>query len=120
MPFARLDDTALARRSVYGWCETVAALGRCGPGLEEVRLPSAVGARAVDRSGPLASNHYFDSVVVPYDTAPPGVSYLPLSYAAGRQLAGVPTLLSLRSSCSKFGVFPVPLWVLIWKNLPPL
>ena len=74
MLFARLDDAEVARRSVHGWCETVAALGRCAPGLEEVRLPNAVGARADDRSGPLASNHYFDAVVVPYDGAPPEVA----------------------------------------------
>ena len=74
MPFARLNDADVARRSVHGWCETVATLGHCGPGMEEVRLPNAVGGRAVDRSAPLASNHYFDAVVVPYDAAPPGVS----------------------------------------------
>ena len=73
MPFARLDDAALARRSVHGFCETIAALGGCGPGMEEVRMLNAVGAKAVDRSAPLASNHFFDAVVVPYDRAPPGV-----------------------------------------------
>ena len=88
MPCAHFDDAALARRSVHGWCETMAALGRCGPGLEEVRLPNAMGARAGDRSGPLAADHYFDAVVVPYDSAPPRVRYPPQSCALGRQLAG--------------------------------
>lgn len=96
---------------MHGWCETVATLGRCAPGMEEVRLPNAVGGRAVDRSAPLASNHYFDAVVVPYDAAPPGVSrgtYCKFTRAAGRQPVGaaaVAAALQLQSLCSVSGRF---------------
>ena len=114
MPCAGLDDAALARRSVHGWCEVMAALGRCGPGLEEVRLPNAMGARAVDRSGPLASNHYFDAVVVPYDSAPPAaVRYPPLSCAinTGRQLWWGAHCCRRRFTCKVFTIYSCCAWV---------
>ena len=118
MSFARLDDAAMARRSVHGYCETVAALGRCGLGMEEVRLPNAVGAKAVDRSALLAKNHYFDAVVVPYDSAPPGVSYLPLSYAVSRKIAGGATAVV---AAFQLQIVCIAIAVVLWCTpLPPL
>lgn len=41
-----MNDAELARRSILGFGEMVAALGRCGVGTEaEVRRPDALGAR---------------------------------------------------------------------------
>jgi GNAT superfamily N-acetyltransferase len=63
-----VDDTELARRSVLGFAETVAALGRWGVGPEAVvRRPDAVGAR-VDVA---SDNHWLDAAVVPAGAVPP-------------------------------------------------
>ena len=63
-----IDDAELARRSILGFGEMVAALGRWGVGAEaEVRRPNALGAR-IDAA---ADNHWFDAAVVPADAAPP-------------------------------------------------
>src|SRR6185369_7779688 len=58
-----MDDDDLARRSILGFGEMVAALG----GERAIRRPDAVGARldgAVD-------NHWLDAAVVPLDAEPP-------------------------------------------------
>lgn len=63
-----IDDAELARRSLQGFGEMVAALGRWGVGTEaEVRWPDALGAR-IDAA---AHNHWLDAAVVPADAAPP-------------------------------------------------
>ncbi|MBA3947789.1 MAG: GNAT family N-acetyltransferase [Herpetosiphonaceae bacterium] len=63
-----LDDAELARRSILGFGEMVAALGRWSAGPEaEVRWPNALGAR-MDAA---ADNHWFDAAVVPFDAVPP-------------------------------------------------
>jgi GNAT superfamily N-acetyltransferase len=63
-----VDDPELARRSVLGFAETVAALGRWGVGPEAVvRRPDAIGAR-VDAAG---DNHWLDAAVVPAGAVPP-------------------------------------------------
>lgn len=63
-----LDDTELARRSILGFDEMVAALGRWGVGIEaEVRRPDALGARI--RAA--ADNPWFDAAVVPLGAVPP-------------------------------------------------
>jgi ribosomal protein S18 acetylase RimI-like enzyme len=62
------DDAELARRSILGFGEMLAALGRCGPGAAaEVRRPDALGAR-IDAA---AANPWFDAAVVPPGAAPP-------------------------------------------------
>jgi GNAT superfamily N-acetyltransferase len=65
---AGVDDAELARRSVLGFAETVAALGSgAGAGGEAVRRAGAIGALV-----PAASeNHWLDAAVVPLDAAPP-------------------------------------------------
>jgi ribosomal protein S18 acetylase RimI-like enzyme len=63
-----IDDTELARRSVLGFGEMLAALGRWGVGPQaEVRRPDALGAR-IDAA---ADNPWFDGAVVPPGAAPP-------------------------------------------------
>jgi len=63
-----VDDPELARRSVLGFAETVAALGRWGVGPEAVvRRPDAIGAR-VDAA---SDNHWLDAAVVPVGAVPP-------------------------------------------------
>ena len=63
-----IDDAELARRSILGFGEMIAALGRWGVGAEaEVRRPDAVGARIDDA----ADNPWFDGAVVPLGEAPP-------------------------------------------------
>jgi len=63
-----IDDAELARRSILGFGEMVAALGRCGAdAAAEVRRPNALGAR-IDAA---ADNPWFDAAVVPLDVAPP-------------------------------------------------
>lgn len=63
-----IDDAELARRSILGFGEMIAALGRWGSGAESVvRRPNALGAR-IDVA---ADNHWFDAVVVPADAVPP-------------------------------------------------
>ncbi|AGY56653.1 GNAT family N-acetyltransferase [Gloeobacter kilaueensis] len=63
-----IDDPELARRSIYGFGEMVAALGYWGIGPEaEVRRPDAVGAR-IDAA---ADNPWFDGAVVPLGKVPP-------------------------------------------------
>ena len=63
-----IDDAELARRSILGFGEMVAALGRWGAGAEaEVRRPNALGAR-IDAA---ADNPWLDAAVVPADAAPP-------------------------------------------------
>ena len=63
-----IDDAELARRSILGFGEMLAALGRWGVGAEaEVRRPDALGAR-IDAA---ADNPWFDAAVVPLDAAPP-------------------------------------------------
>ncbi|HSN98889.1 MAG TPA: GNAT family N-acetyltransferase [Candidatus Nanopelagicales bacterium] len=62
------DDTELARRSILGFGEMVAALGRCGISPEaEVRRPDALGAR-IDLA---PHNPWFHAAVVPLHAAPP-------------------------------------------------
>jgi ribosomal protein S18 acetylase RimI-like enzyme len=58
-----VDDAELARRSILGFGEMIAALGAEGA----VRRPDAVGAR-VDFA---ADNHWLDAAVVPRDASPP-------------------------------------------------
>jgi ribosomal protein S18 acetylase RimI-like enzyme len=58
-----VDDAELARRSILGFGEMVAALGAEGA----VRRPDAIGAR-VHRA---ADNHWLDAAVVPRDAVPP-------------------------------------------------
>lgn len=60
-----MDDTALARRSILGFGEMIAALGRGGGGV--VRRPDALGAR-IDA---VRGNLWFDAAVVPPDATPP-------------------------------------------------
>lgn len=60
-----MDDAELARRSIAGFGEMVAALG----GVDAVRRVDAVGAR-VDAA---SENHWLDAAVVPADVAPPAV-----------------------------------------------
>lgn len=63
-----IDDAELARRSILGFGEMVAALGRWGASADaEVRWPNALGAR-IDAA---ADNPWFDAVVVQPDAAPP-------------------------------------------------
>jgi GNAT superfamily N-acetyltransferase len=63
-----VDDRELARRSLLGFAEAVAALGRWGVGPEAVvRRPEAIGAR-IDAAG---DNHWLDAAIVPADAVPP-------------------------------------------------
>ncbi len=63
-----IDDAELARRSILGFGEMVAALGRWGVGPEaEVRRPDALGARI----GTAIDNPWFDAAVVPAGASPP-------------------------------------------------
>ncbi len=63
-----IDDAELARRSVLGFGEMVAALGRWGVGAEaEVRRPDAIGAR-IEAA---ADNPWLDAAVVPPGSTPP-------------------------------------------------
>lgn len=63
-----IDDAELARRSILGFGEMLAALGRWGVGPQaEVRRPDALGAR-IDAA---ADNPWFDGAVVPLGAAPP-------------------------------------------------
>ncbi len=63
-----IDDRELARRSILGFGEMVAALGRWGVGAEAVvRRPDALGARIHTA----ADNPWFDAAVVPLDATPP-------------------------------------------------
>ena len=58
----------LAARSIGGFAETLACLGRSGAGgATEVRRPGAVGARI----GWAADNHWIDAAVVPVGAPPP-------------------------------------------------
>jgi len=62
-----IDDVELARRSLVGFGETLAALGRCSaPATAEVRRPDALGARISTTASP-----WLDAVVVPYGARPP-------------------------------------------------
>lgn len=71
-----MDDTELARRSLLGYGEMVAALGRWSAGPDaEVRRPDAVGAR-IDAAG---ENPYFNAAIVPLGAPPPDdAPHLPL------------------------------------------
>lgn len=63
-----MTDEQLARRSILGFGEMVAALGRWGVGADAVlRRPDALGARLPS----VAGNPWFDAVVVPPGAAPP-------------------------------------------------
>ncbi len=63
-----IDDAELARRSILGFGEMIATLGRWGVGVDaEVRRPDALGAR-IDA---LADIPWFDAAVVPPGVAPP-------------------------------------------------
>ena len=65
---AAVDDHELARRSLAGFAETLAALGRTGVrGATEVRVTGATGARVPWAAG----NHWVDAAVVPPDGGPP-------------------------------------------------
>jgi GNAT superfamily N-acetyltransferase len=58
-----MDDQELARRSILGFGEMVAALGGDGA----VRRPDAIGANV----GGATDNHWLDAAVVPLDARPP-------------------------------------------------
>lgn len=63
-----IDDAEPARRSILGFGEMVAALGRWGVGAgAEVRRPDALGVR-IDAA---ADNPWLDAAVVPIDGVPP-------------------------------------------------
>jgi ribosomal protein S18 acetylase RimI-like enzyme len=63
-----MDADELAARSVAGFAETLACVGRSGVrGATEVRQDGAVGARV----GWAADNHWIDAAVVPVGAAPP-------------------------------------------------
>jgi GNAT superfamily N-acetyltransferase len=63
-----MDDAELARRSILGFGEMMAALGRGSAGPDAVvRRPNAIGARVVRAAG----NPWFDGAVVPPGMAPP-------------------------------------------------
>jgi GNAT superfamily N-acetyltransferase len=62
-----MDDAELARRSLRGFGEMVAALGRGEDRGAEVRWPNAVGARMRSAAG----NPFFDAVIVPAGAVPP-------------------------------------------------
>ena len=57
-----MDDAELARRSILGFCETLAALG----GDAAVRRENAIGARVADSDNP-----WLDAAAVPHGFAPP-------------------------------------------------
>jgi GNAT superfamily N-acetyltransferase len=59
-----VDDAELARRSILGFCETLAALG----GEHAVRRESVIGARVRDSDDP-----WLDAAAVPHGFAPPEV-----------------------------------------------
>jgi ribosomal protein S18 acetylase RimI-like enzyme len=59
-----VDDAELARRSILGFCETVAALG----GDHAVRRENAIGARVPDSDNP-----WLDAAGVPHGATPPAV-----------------------------------------------
>lgn len=64
-----IDDAELARRSILGFGEMVAALGRWGVGPEtELRRPDALGAR-IDAA---AGVPWISAAVVPLGAVPPG------------------------------------------------
>jgi GNAT superfamily N-acetyltransferase len=60
-----VDDAELARRSILGFCETLAALG----GEQAVRREGVIGARVPDSP----DNPWLDAAAVPYGFAPPQV-----------------------------------------------
>lgn len=63
-----IDDAELARRSILGFGELIAALGRWSVGPEaEIRWPNAVGARIAAA----ADNPFFDAAIVPVGAVPP-------------------------------------------------
>ena len=63
-----MDDAELARRSILGFGEMLAVLGRWSAGPEsEVRWPNALGAR-IDAAG---ENPWFNAAVVPIGATPP-------------------------------------------------
>jgi ribosomal protein S18 acetylase RimI-like enzyme len=63
-----MDADELAARSVAGFAEMLACLGRSGArGAAEVRREGALGARV----GWAADNHWIDAAVVPVGAAPP-------------------------------------------------
>jgi GNAT superfamily N-acetyltransferase len=63
-----VDDSELARRSILGFGEMVAVLGRSAVGPQaEVRRPDALGAR-IDLAG---ENHWLDAAVVPLGSKAP-------------------------------------------------
>jgi ribosomal protein S18 acetylase RimI-like enzyme len=65
---AMINDAELARRSMLGFGEMLAALGRSSVGLEaEVRLPNALGARIEA----VAENPFFNAAIVPIGEEPP-------------------------------------------------
>jgi ribosomal protein S18 acetylase RimI-like enzyme len=65
-----IDDDELARRSVLGFGETIAALGGA---TRAVRRADALGARIDDAR----DNHWLDAAVVPYGATPPDDADLP-------------------------------------------
>ena len=63
-----MDDEELARRSILGFGETIAALGRCAAGPDaEIRRAGVLGAR-IDSAG---DNPWFNAAVVPFGAPPP-------------------------------------------------
>lgn len=67
-PTPELTDAELARRSLLGFGEMIASLGRWSGGAEAViRMPGALGARIAAA----ADNPWFDAVIVPAGVEPP-------------------------------------------------
>ena len=63
-----MDDNELATRSMFGFGEMLAALGRGHAGAHtQIRWPNALGARIDIASG----DPWFDAVVVPFGRSPP-------------------------------------------------
>lgn len=68
MQISIMNDEELARRSIVGFGEVIAAIGRGSGGIEaEVRRPDAVGAHIQVA----ADNPWFDAAVVPPGATPP-------------------------------------------------
>jgi ribosomal protein S18 acetylase RimI-like enzyme len=70
-----IDDPELVRRSILGFGEMLAALGRCAG--VEVRRPDAIGARIEVA----AYNHWYDAATVPLGATPP-LDDLSIQYVA--------------------------------------
>jgi ribosomal protein S18 acetylase RimI-like enzyme len=78
-----LDDAELARRSILGFGETIAALGGAA---RAVRREDALGARIAAAAG----HHWIDAVVVPFGAAPPADDPATLPHALWTVAAAAP------------------------------